>query len=114
NGPASHHVKADIAVALKASVDGIILPKLETTADLQMFEGSTPIIGIVETARGVANVEVLVNEERGCLTGLAFGAEDYSAAMRKSDDNSAMAAKCASRRARLKWQMKCSRLLPKK
>lgn len=25
----------------------------------------------------MANVEVLVNEERGCLTGLAFGAEDY-------------------------------------
>jgi citrate lyase subunit beta/citryl-CoA lyase len=42
-----------------------------------MFEGSTPIIGIVETARGVANVEMLVNEERGRLTGLAFGAEDF-------------------------------------
>jgi citrate lyase subunit beta / citryl-CoA lyase len=77
NGPGSHHVKTDIAVALKASVDGIIVPKLETTIDLQIFEGSTPIIGIVETARGVANVEMLVNEERGRLTGLAFGAEDF-------------------------------------
>jgi len=36
NGPRSHHMKADIPVALKASVDGIIVPKLETTAELQM------------------------------------------------------------------------------
>jgi len=77
NGPGSHHVKADIAVALRASADGLIVPKLETTADLQMIEGSTPIIGIVETARGVANVEMLVNEDRSRLTGLAFGAEDF-------------------------------------
>ena len=77
NGPGSHHVKADIAVALRASIDGIIVPKLETPADLQLFEGSTPIIGIVETARGVANVEMLVTEERSRLTGLAFGAEDF-------------------------------------
>src|SRR5262249_29401313 len=34
NGPRSHHVKADMAVALRASIDGIIVPKLETTADL--------------------------------------------------------------------------------
>jgi citrate lyase subunit beta / citryl-CoA lyase len=63
NGPRSHHMNKDVAVAVQASVDGIILPKLETTADLQMFEAAAPIIGIIETARGVANVEMLVNEQ---------------------------------------------------
>src|SRR5436190_16912431 len=49
NGPKSQHIKADIDAAVGASIDGLIVPKLETSADLQMFDGSAPIIGIVET-----------------------------------------------------------------
>jgi citrate lyase subunit beta / citryl-CoA lyase len=77
NAPRSHHIKADIEVALSTSVDGIIVPKLETSADLQMFEATMPIIGIIETARGVATVEVLVDQQAGRLSALAFGAEDF-------------------------------------
>jgi len=77
NGPGSPHFKADITVALRASVDGIIVPKLETAAELAAFEGATPIIGIIETARGVANVEVLADQQRDRLAALAFGAEDF-------------------------------------
>jgi citrate lyase subunit beta / citryl-CoA lyase len=77
NAPRSHHIKADIEVSLSTSVDGIIVPKLETSADLQMFEATMPIIGIIETARGVATVEVLVDQQAGRLSALAFGAEDF-------------------------------------
>src|SRR5215831_9476089 len=77
NAPRSQHIKADVTVALGATVDGIIVPKLEATADLPMFDASIPVIGIIETARGVANVETLVNQERSCLSALAFGAEDF-------------------------------------
>ena len=76
NGPRSQHIKADMASALAASVDGIILPKLETVADLHTSDGATPIIGLVETARGVSNVKTLAEQGRN-LTGLAFGAEDF-------------------------------------
>jgi citrate lyase subunit beta/citryl-CoA lyase len=77
NGPRSHHIKADMAAALEASINGIIVPKLETPADLQILEVSIPIIGIIETARGMANVEMLVEQQGGRLSALAFGAEDY-------------------------------------
>jgi citrate lyase subunit beta/citryl-CoA lyase len=77
NGTRSHHIQADMAVALQASLDGIIVPKLETAADLQMFEASMPVIGIIETARGVANVEMLVDQQSRPLSALAFGPEDF-------------------------------------
>jgi citrate lyase subunit beta / citryl-CoA lyase len=77
NGPRSHHIRSDIAVATNASVDGLIVPKVEKAADLQMFETSMPIIGIIETARGVAGVETLVQQDTQRLAGLAFGAEDF-------------------------------------
>ena len=77
NGPRSQHIRSDIAVAMNASVDGLIVPKVEKAVDLQMFETSLPIIGIIETARGVAGVETLVQQETQRLAGLAFGAEDF-------------------------------------
>ena len=36
-----------------------------------------PVIGIIETARGVANVEKLVEQQKGQLSAIAFGAEDF-------------------------------------
>jgi len=77
NAPRSHQIKADVAVALSTPIDGIVVPKLEAPVDLQMFEGSMPIIGIIETARGVTNVEVLLAQQSGRLSALAFGAEDF-------------------------------------
>src|SRR6476661_5657814 len=47
NGAGFHHHQADIAAAFAASVDGIIVPKLETAADLLMFQTDTPIIGLI-------------------------------------------------------------------
>ena len=77
NGPRSHHIRADVTVAHRASIDGIIVPKLEAAADLQIFDAATPIIGIIETARGVTNVEMLADQARDRLAALALGAEDF-------------------------------------
>jgi citrate lyase subunit beta/citryl-CoA lyase len=77
NGPQSQHIKADLTAALRASVDGIIVPKVEAEPDLRMFESGPAIIGIIETARGVANVEKLVEQKGEHLGALAFGAEDF-------------------------------------
>jgi citrate lyase subunit beta / citryl-CoA lyase len=77
NGPRSPHLRADLAAAAGAPIDGIIVPKLEAAADLQMVYASLPIIGIIETARGVAHVERLVDEVGNRLFALAFGAEDF-------------------------------------
>jgi citrate lyase subunit beta / citryl-CoA lyase len=77
NGPRSQHIKADLKALQRASVDGIMVPKLETAADLKMFDRSLPLIGIIETVRGVANVESLVAQKEQPLQALAFGAEDF-------------------------------------
>jgi citrate lyase subunit beta/citryl-CoA lyase len=77
NGPRSRHIKADLAAVQKASVDGIMVPKLETTAELKSVDISIPLIGIIETVRGVANVETLVAGKEEHLQALAFGAEDF-------------------------------------
>jgi citrate lyase subunit beta / citryl-CoA lyase len=77
NGPRSHHIQADLAAAQKASADGIIVPKLETIEDLKAIDISMPVIGIIETVRGVANVETLTAQKPQHLHALAFGAEDF-------------------------------------
>jgi citrate lyase subunit beta/citryl-CoA lyase len=77
NGPRSQHITADLAAVQKASVDGIIVPKLETTAELKSVNISIPLIGIIETVRGVANVETLSAGKEQHLQALAFGAEDF-------------------------------------
>jgi citrate lyase subunit beta / citryl-CoA lyase len=77
NAPRSHHIKADLAAAQKAAVDGIMVPKLETTADLKALDVSMPLIGIIETVRGVANIEALTAPREQSLVAVAFGAEDF-------------------------------------
>jgi citrate lyase subunit beta / citryl-CoA lyase len=77
NGPRSSHIKADLAAAQRASVDSVIVPKLETVADLRALDVSMPLIGIIETVRGVANVETLTVQKEPHLHALAFGAEDF-------------------------------------
>jgi citrate lyase subunit beta/citryl-CoA lyase len=104
-----------MATVLKASVDGIILPKLETAADLQTFEGDAPIIGLIETARGVANVEALADQGRDRLLALAFGAEDFITDIggrRTLEGLEVLFAR--SRRVRSKWRIMCSRRRPRR
>ena len=77
NGPGSHHVKADIAVVLRASADGI---NCSQTRNNRGFADVRRINTDHRNCRNSAwcgNVEILVNDDRGRLTGLAFGAEDF-------------------------------------
>jgi citrate lyase subunit beta/citryl-CoA lyase len=77
NGPQSPHLKNDIAALKNIPIDGIVVPKVETAADLDLFDRPLTTIAVVETARGVANVEASVQQRSGHLAAVAFGAEDF-------------------------------------
>jgi citrate lyase subunit beta/citryl-CoA lyase len=84
NASRSRHADADLAAVLDMDVDGIMMPKLETVAELQKFASAIrtksrnlQLIGVIETARGAVNVETLAGAEQDHLTALAFGAEDF-------------------------------------
>jgi citrate lyase subunit beta/citryl-CoA lyase len=77
NGPQSPHLISDIAALKNIPIDGIVVPKVEAAADLDPFDGSLPTIAVVETARGVANVEASAQQRSGLLAAVAFGAEDF-------------------------------------
>jgi citrate lyase subunit beta/citryl-CoA lyase len=83
NGSGSRHAKGDLAAALDLAIDGIMMPKLESVSDLDEFASAigrsgrgVQLIGVIETARGVMNAEMLA-AHHSPLTGLAFGAEDF-------------------------------------
>jgi citrate lyase subunit beta/citryl-CoA lyase len=75
---------ADIALVAETRPDVVMLPKADGPEDvvrlasaLEERSATTPIIAIVETARGVMNVDAIARATG--LRGLAFGAEDLAA-----------------------------------
>jgi citrate lyase beta subunit len=86
--------QADLAAVLPARPDGIIIPKVESAAQVQAVseaitwaEGehgwpveSIRLIGIIESALGLINVREIVAASTR-LDALAFGAEDYSSSV---------------------------------
>ena len=84
NASRSRHAEADLAAALEMSVDGVMMPKLESVNELKKFAAQidrsgrgVQLIGVIETARGVLNAETLAAVPHSHLTALAFGAEDF-------------------------------------
>jgi citrate lyase subunit beta/citryl-CoA lyase len=84
----SPHAAADVAAALGTAIDGLVLPKLGKAADLAELEAELTraeastgralvVIGLIETAEGVVNVEALASSGHAHLAALAFGAEDF-------------------------------------
>jgi citrate lyase subunit beta/citryl-CoA lyase len=69
----SRHMESDLAAALTTSIDGLIIPKVERVVTLNP---SVQLIAIVETVRGVLNVESTAAASPQ-LSALAFGAEDF-------------------------------------
>src|SRR5688572_29145477 len=53
NGIRSPHRDADLAAILNIPIDGVLMPKLETTGDLGTIGVAHPVIGIIESATGV-------------------------------------------------------------
>ena len=77
NSPRSKHVQADLATTNEMPIDGIVVPKIESIEDLNEFKSAAQIIGIIETGRGVVNVENIAQVANPNLVALAFGAEDF-------------------------------------
>lgn len=72
----------DLESILVARPDGIVVPKVETAADIrwvaaQLDDADMPIIAIVETARGIVNLKE-IGAAGSPLSALAFGAEDLA------------------------------------
>lgn len=81
----------DLEIALKAQVDGIVLPKArslehislvsEAIARLENKPDSTTLIAMVENVAGLHKLHHTSLKTPKCLSGLLFGPEDYCADM---------------------------------
>ncbi|MDA1118108.1 MAG: CoA ester lyase [Proteobacteria bacterium] len=99
NAPATPFCYRDLVETIHDKVDGVVLPKVESAADLHavdwliaalereqgMVEGSIDLIPLVETAAGVARVDRIVQARNlrpypGAwrVKRVAFGAADFS------------------------------------
>ncbi len=72
----------DLESLLVSRPDGIVVPKVESAADIQwvawqLDAANMPIIAIVETARGIINLKE-IGAAGSTLSALAFGAEDLA------------------------------------
>src|ERR1051325_1787013 len=86
--------KFDLAAAIATNPDAIILPKVETAAQvrsiseyIEIYElssklniGSIRMLAGVETARGVLNLKEIAEADKR-LDAIIFGAEDYAASI---------------------------------
>ncbi len=74
-GSAEH--AADLAAAARLPLAALILPKAERADNLRRAAGATglPVIALVETARGIANID----EVAGAAARIAFGSIDFAA-----------------------------------
>lgn len=76
----------DLAAALPAGPEGIVLPKVESPEQVRRLAAEmdahpemdgAPIIALIETSRGLVNLPAIA-ATGGRLEALAFGAEDYA------------------------------------
>ncbi len=75
----------DLAAALAAAPDALVIPKVESAEQLQWVSGRLPtgsplrLLAMIETARGLVNLNTIAADPR--LEALIFGAEDYAASV---------------------------------
>ncbi len=92
NGPLKKQWPEDCRAAIRPALDGLILPMAEKPGDIQRFTGvleavasrrseveldDIGIILLVETARGVLNLEKML-ESSELISGAALGGEDFA------------------------------------
>jgi citrate lyase subunit beta/citryl-CoA lyase len=82
----------DIDAVVAKGVDGIMLPKVERAADIQMVDwmitgleqrkglpvGSIDLLPIIETGKGIADVRAIAGAGVARMKRLSFGAGDYT------------------------------------
>lgn len=87
NAAKSSNLDDDLTCALRADIDGLIVPKVNTADDLIAFgkavhaagaPGSRPIalVAVIETMAGVLNVQAIASADSN-LRAICFGGEDF-------------------------------------
>ena len=79
NDAASPHFADDLRLLAQAGIDAVMLPKAETAQDIAALRAALPragVLALVESARGIANVDALA----ACpgVARLVFGTLDYA------------------------------------
>ena len=75
---ASAHGKADLQAVRAAAPDAILLPKVESAADIAAAAGAIPIWAMIETPLGILNLAAIAASGAQCL---AMGTNDLLNAM---------------------------------
>lgn len=76
----------DLAAALAAAPDALVIPKVESAEQLQWVSSRLPtgsplrLLAMIETARGLVNLNTIAAADLR-LDALIFGAEDYAASV---------------------------------
>jgi citrate lyase subunit beta/citryl-CoA lyase len=84
NAPESPDAQLDLHALKGVPVAGLVVPKVETTTGVRHVvagAGGTPLVLLIETPRGVLRAIDLAEAAHESLAALAFGAEDFRAAM---------------------------------
>ena len=86
NGLSSPQIDADLEAALRADIDGLVIPKVGGAADVRRFGAALidaerkgrplALVGLIESAIGVINVQAVAGADSH-LRALAFGGEDF-------------------------------------
>lgn len=76
NGITSDAHAADCAALVGLPITGILLPKTERIEHIVQVARIAPVIGLIETAAGLANVRAIARS--GASARLAFGSIDYA------------------------------------
>jgi citrate lyase subunit beta/citryl-CoA lyase len=79
NPLASAHGKADLQAVRAAAPDAVLLPKVESAADIAAAQGAIPIWAMIETPLGILNLAAIAASGAQCL---AMGTNDLLKAMR--------------------------------
>ena len=79
NPIASPHGQADLEAVRAVRPDAVLLPKVESAADIAAAKGAGPVWAMIETPLGVLNVAAIAASGVACL---AMGTNDLLKAMR--------------------------------
>ena len=89
--PLEYNGDADIAAVVRAAPDALLVPKVQSAADIQAVvaqvaaheqpgQPEVKIIALIETPRGLAEAYSIASADKRVIA-LALGAEDYTAAL---------------------------------
>ncbi|GMQ79575.1 MAG: citrate (pro-3S)-lyase subunit beta [Anaerolineae bacterium] len=95
NAPDSDFIAADLEAIARTTIDGIVVPKVETAEQVQTIDkfltagelaggqasGGIRLFALIETALGIMNIKEIGQSSRR-LEGLMFGAEDLAVDIR--------------------------------